>query len=146
MVKQLVIGLTALAGLSYFIKKKVDNWRSILPQLKAFPTEFNSLKFDEKFVNFVIDVTIFNPTKEIFNPDGIVAMLDRLIVVYKGKELATVIVKQNGIKIPAEGKYVLKNLKVQLPYTSLLLVKSIPSADDLDCKAVINILGEEYTI
>lgn len=146
MVKQIVIGLTVLAGISYFVKEKVNNWRKILPQLQAFPTEFNRFKLENQSISFFIDVTIFNPTKEIFNPDGIIAQLDRLIILIKGQEIGTVIVKRNNIQIPAEGKFILTNLKVDVPYKNLFLATKIRTYDDIDCNAVINILGTEYTI
>ena len=146
MVKQIVIGLAFIGGISLLVKNKVDNWRKILPQLQAFPTDFNRLKFENKSISFFIDVTIFNPTREFFNPNGVIAQLDRLLIMVKGQEIARVAVKKSDIQIPAEGKYTLKNLKVEVPYRSLGLAVNVRGMDDIDINAVINVLGEEYTI
>ncbi len=146
MVKQFVLLLAGITAVGLLIKSKVNDWRAIMPQLKAFPTDFNRLNINFNKIEFYLEVTLFNPTKQAFNPDGIIAQLDRLEVTAKGQKIATIEVKKNGIQIPAEGKFVLKNLKVNVPVTSLLFVKDIKTYDDLDVVAIMNVLGEEYSI
>ncbi len=146
MIKQIVIGTLALAGVGLLIKNKVNKWREILPQLKAFPTEFKNLNINWERVTFDIDITIFNPTREAFNPDGIIAQLDRLEISTKGKKLATLQVKKSHISIPAEGKFLLKDLRVTVPIAQIGNIRGITSYDDIDVTAVMNVLGEEYTI
>ncbi len=146
MVKQIVIVTALLAGFGLLLKSKVNKWREILPQLKAFPTEFKNLDINWERIAFNIDITIFNPTKSAFSPDGIMAQLDRLEISTKGKKIATLEVKKSSIDIPAEGNFILKDLRVNLPLSQVANIKNIRSYDDIDVKAIINILGEEYTI
>lgn len=145
-IKYIVIGLTALTTVGLLIKKKVNNWRELITQLQAFPSAFSKLDINFTRIQFVIDVTIFNPTKDSFNPDGIIAQLDRLEIDVKGKNIATVTIKKNGVQIPANGKFILKDLLVTVPTQNILYAKDIRSYNDINIKAIVNVLGEEYTI
>jgi hypothetical protein len=145
-VKHIVLGLTAIATIGLLLKKKVADWRNVMTQLKAFPTEFRKFNANFKSISFEIDVTIFNPSNESFNPDGILAQLDRLEVDVKGQKIATVMVKRNGLQIPANGKFILRNLKVEVPVTNIMIAKNVRHYDDINVTAVINVLGEEFKI
>lgn len=146
MVKKIVIGLSAIIGVGLLIKSKVNNWREIMPQLKALPTDFKNLDINWERIAFNIDITIFNPTKDAFNPDGIIAQLDRLEIATKSKKIATLIVKKSHISIPAEGNFLLKDLRVEVPIAQIANIKNIRSYDDIEITAVMNVLGEEYFI
>ena len=151
MLKNIFIG-TLIGGITYYIfHKKFNNWKAILPKLQAFPTGFRNLNATSGIATFNIDVTIVNPTDEDFNPDMIVAVLQKINVKDKvGNKIASINVNRSYIKIPAKSKIVLQNLLVEVPIWQSLLnwqnLTAIKSFNDIKLESIITVLGKEYVI
>lgn len=150
-VKHVVIGLSVLGFGVFYIKERVKKLSEIVVKLIPIPSEFRNFSFKHWVLFFNMDVTIHNPTNEAFNPNGIIVTIKRLeIKDIEGKLIAKVNINKNSVNIPAKGKFVLKDLAVEIDtYTNILNAANlakIKSLDDIKVDVVISILGKEYLI
>lgn len=150
-VKHVVIGLSVLGLAGFWVKNRIKKLSEIVVKLIPIPSGFRNFSFKHWVLFFNMDVTINNPTNEDFNPNGIIVTIKRLeIKDIEGKLIAKVNINKNSINIPAKGKYVLKDLAVEIDtYTNILNAANlakIKSLDDIKVDIVISILGKEYLI
>jgi hypothetical protein len=150
-VKDIFIG-TLIGGLAYVLfQKKMDNWKSTVSKLKAFPTGFRNLKIENSIIKFNLDISLHNPTNDDFKPDGIIAVLQKINIKDNvGNKIAQINVNRSYITIPAKSNYVLKDLKVEIPIMANLLnwqnLIKIKTTNDIKTEAIITVLGKEYLI
>jgi len=150
-VKYIVI-TGALLGIGVvWYKNKVNKWKETMGKLKALPTGFRNFDINFKRMRFNLDVTLFNPTKDNFSPDGVIAVVKRIVLKDKtAKRIATITVNKSFVSVPANGKFELKDLVVEIPILENLsnmesLVK-ITGMKDIQIETILGVLGKEYSI
>jgi hypothetical protein len=150
-VKYIVI-TSALVGIGVlWYKNKINKWKETMGKLKALPTGFRNFDINFKRMRFNLDVTLFNPTKDNFSPDGVIAVVKRIVLKDKtAKRIATITVNKSFVSVPANGKFELKDLVVEIPILENLsnmesLVKIIGMKDS-QIETILGVLGKEYSI
>jgi hypothetical protein len=150
-VKYIVITGALLAIGVLWYKNKVNKWKETMGKLKALPTGFRNFDINFKRMRFNLDVTLFNPTKDNFSPDGVIAVVKRIVLKDKtAKRIATITVNKSFVSVPANGKFELKDLVVEIPILENLsnmesLVK-ITGMKDIQIETILGVLGKEYSI
>ena len=122
-----------------------------MKKLKALPTGIRNFDINFKRMRFNLDVTLYNPTSDNFSPDGIIAVVKRIILKDKtNKRIATITVNKSFISIPAKGKFVLKDLIVEIPIlenvSNWQSLSQIRSVNDIQTETILGVLGKEYSI
>lgn len=151
LVKNVVIGLGVFGLGVLYVKNRVKNLSEIMTKLIPIPSGFRNWSYKHYVLFFNFDLTLHNPTNEAFNPNGIIVTIKRIEVKDNaGKLIAKVNINKNSVNIPAKGKYVLKDLAVEIDtFSNILNVASllkIKSLEDIKTDIVIGILGTEYII
>ena len=142
----------ALLGIgALWYKSKLNKWKETMKKLKALPTGIRNFDINFKRMRFNLDVTIYNPTNDNFNPDGVVATVKRIILKDKtAKRIATITVNKSFLSIPAIGKHVLKDLIVEVPILENISnwqnLSQIKSINDIQTETILGVLGKEYSI
>lgn len=141
-----ILGIGAL-----WYKSKLNKWKETMKKLKALPTGIRNFDINFKRVRFNLDVTLSNPTNDNFSPDGIIAVVKRIILKDKtAKRIATITVNKSFISIPAKGKFVLKDLIVEIPILENISnwqsLSQIRSVNDIQTETILGVLGKEYSI
>ena len=150
-VKHVVIGLSILGFGAIYIKERVRKLSEIMVKLIPVPTGIRNIRLEKFTLKFNLDVTLHNPTKEAFNPNGIIVTVKRLDIKDKnGILIGKVNINKTSVNIPAGGKYTLKDLVVEIDtYGNLLNIANlakIKSIADIKADVVIGVLGTEYII
>lgn len=141
-----ILGIGAL-----WYKSKLNKWKETMKKLKALPTGIRNFDINFKRMRFNLDVTLSNPTNDNFSPDGIIAVVKRIILKDKtAKRIATITVNKSFISIPAKGKFVLKDLIVEIPILENISnwqsLSQIRSVNDIQTETILGVLGKEYSI
>ena len=142
----------AIVGIGvWWYSTKIDKWKQTMAKLKALPTGIRNFDINFKRIRFNLDVTLYNPTTDNFNPDGIIAVVKRIVLKDKNtRRIATIIVNKSFVNVPAKGKFELKNLLVEIPVLENLSnwqsLSSITGIKDLQIETIIGVLGKEYSI
>jgi hypothetical protein len=149
--KHIVITGALLTLGAIWYKTKLDKWKQTMKKLTALPTGIRNFDINFKRMRFSLDVTLYNPTSDNFSPDGIIAVVKRIVLKDKSaKRIATITVNKSFISIPAKGKYVLRDLIVEIPILDNISnwqsLSQITSVKDIQTEAVIGVLGKEYSI
>lgn len=149
--KHIVItGAVISLGLLWY-SSRLDKWQETMAKLKAFPTGIRNFDINFKRIRFNLDVTLYNPTNDNFYPDGIIAVIKRIVIKdLKTKPIATIGVNKSFVSLPAKGKFELKDLIVEIPIienlTNFQSLTSIKSIKDIQIETIIGVLGKEYSI
>jgi len=149
--KHIVItGAILGAGLLWY-SSKLNKWKETMKKLKALPTGFRNFDINFKRMRFNLDVTLYNPTSDDFSPNGIIAVVKRIILKDKtAKRIATITVNKSFVSVPAKGKFVLKDLIVEIPILENLSnvesLMQITGLKDIQTETIIGVLGKEYSI
>lgn len=142
----------AILGIGvWWYSTKIDKWKQTMAKLKALPTGIRNFDINFKRMRFNLDVTLYNPTTDNFNPDGIIAVVKRIVLKDKNtRRIATIIVNKSFVNVPAKGKFELKDLLVEIPILENLSnwqsLSSITGIKDLQIETIIGVLGKEYSI
>jgi hypothetical protein len=142
----------ALLGIgALWYTSKLNKWKETMKKLKALPTGIRNFDINFKRMCFNLDVTIYNPTGDNFNPDGVVATVKRIILKDKtAKRIATITVNKSFLSIPAKGKHILKDLIVEIPILENISnwqsLSQIRSVNDIQTETILGVLGKEYSI
>jgi hypothetical protein len=149
--KHIVIAGAILGVGALWYSSKLNKWKETMKKLKALPTGIRNFDINFKRMRFNLDVTLFNPTNENFNPDGVIAVVKRIVLKDKtAKRIATITVNKSFISIPAKGKFVLKDLLVEIPILENLSnwqnLSQITGLKDVQTETIIGVLGKEYSI
>lgn len=150
-VKNLLIGGSILGIGYFFVKNKIENWQNIVMKLIPVPTAIRQIKVVDGKFSFKIDVKLFNPTSEDFNPDGVIVTLKRIDVkTANGLQIGTININKNSLTIPAKKSFVLQNLLVEIPIYDALVnlptFSKIKSIADVKIDIIVGALGVEYVI
>lgn len=150
-VKHIVIGMSLLGGGLIYVQQRVKTLAAIMVKLIPIPTGIRNISFSKGVFKCNLDITLHNPTAKDFNPNGIIVTVKRLDIKDKaGVLLGKVNINKNSVNIPANGKFVLKDLVIEIDSQGLLLNLSsllkIRSIKDIKADVVIGILGTEYVI
>jgi hypothetical protein len=152
--KILAIGLVA-GSLGYvLVKQKIATLTKQFESIKIMPTGINSIKFEwndfKPQLKFNLDVTFHNPLTDTFQVNGMVAKLQRLIIIdASGKALAVAIPNTGKIVVPANGSYTLKNVPVILDLQGSIITVAnykLLTLKNLKIEAIVTVLGYEYKI
>lgn len=151
LVKYTVIGLLAVSTGCIYVSERVKNLKEIMVKLIPVPSNFRNLSIKHWILYFNFDLTLHNPTTEDFNPNGIIVTVKRVEVkTADGKLIAKVNVNKTSINVPAKGKYMLKDLAVEVDIYSnamnALSLAKIKGIEDIKVDIVCGILGTEYVI
>jgi len=153
MKKLLIAG--AVLGVGYLVYasyKTVQDYASVLSQLKAWPTKIKSFKWiNLSRARLVIDLKIENPTTTALSIDtASTAILKKVMVYMDGKQLGIIEVNRSGIEIPALGTTTIENLPLDFdPIGIGITVLQNGSNFDvtkLTAAAVVNVFGTDYLI
>lgn len=151
LVRNLLIGGSVL-GIGYFlVKSKLDKWQEIMMKLIPVPTAIRQIGAVGGKFSFKIDIKLFNPTNEDFNPNGVIVTLKRIEVkTASGLKIGTVTINKNSLTIPAKKSFVLQNVLVEVPiYDALVNLPTflkIKSIADVKMDIILGSLGQEYVI
>ncbi|WP_395074545.1 hypothetical protein [Flavobacterium sp.] len=149
--KHIVItGAILGAGLLWY-SSKLDKWKETMGKLKALPTGFRNFDINFKRMRFNLDVTVFNPTNDNFSPDGVIAIVKTIVLKDRtAKRIATINVNKSFVSVPAKGKFILKDLLVEIPIlenlSNMQSLLKITGMKDIQIETVIGFLGKEYSI
>lgn len=149
--KHIIIGGAILGIGAIWYSSKLNKWKETMTKLKAIPTGLRNFDINFKRMRFNLDVTLYNPTSDNFSPDGIIAIVKRIILKDKTeKRIATITVNKSFISIPAKGKFVLKDLIVEIPVLENVSnwqnLSKIRSVNDIQIETILSVLGKEYSI
>lgn len=149
--KHIIIGGAILGIGAIWYSSKLNKWKETMTKLKAIPTRLRNFDINFKRMRFNLDVTLYNPTSDNFSPDGIIAIVKRIILKDKTeKRIATITVNKSFISIPAKGKFVLKDLIVEIPVLENISnwqnLSKIRSVNDIQIETILSVLGKEYSI
>jgi hypothetical protein len=149
--KHIIISGAILGIGALWYNIKINRWKETMTKLKAVPTGLRNFDINFKRMRFNLDVTMYNPTNESFNPDGIIAVVKRIVLKDKlAKKFATITVNRSFISIPAKGKFVLKDLIVEIPILENISnwqnLSEIKSINDIQIETILSVMGKEYTI
>ena len=149
--KHIVIAGAVLGIGALWYSSKLSKWKETMKKLKALPTGIRNFDINFKRMRFNLDVTLYNPTNDDFSPDGVIAMVKRIVLKDKtAKRIATITVNKSFVSIPAKGKYVLKDLIVEIPILENISnwqnLSQITGLKDIQTEAIIGVLGKEYSI
>lgn len=141
-----ILGIGAL-----WYSSKLNKWKETMTKLKALPTGIRNFDINFKRLRFNLDVTLYNPTSDNFSPDGVIAVVKRIVLKDKtAKKIATIIVNKSFVSIPAKGKFLLKDLIVEIPLldnlSNLESLSQITGVNDIKIETIIGVLGKEYSI
>lgn len=150
-VKHVVIGLSVLGLGVIYVNERVKKLSEIMVKLIPIPSGFRNFSIKHFVLYFNFDVTIHNPTNQDFNPKGIIVTVKRIeIKDNTGNLIAKVNINKNSINIPAGGKYILKDLALEIDAYSNVLnaanLLKIRSLADVKTDVVVSILGVEHII
>lgn len=149
--KHIVIGFGVLGLGGIYLKNRVKKLSETMTKLIPIPSAFRNWSLKNWVLSFNMDVTIHNPSSEAFNPNGIIVKIKRLeIKDLTGRLILKINIDKTSVNIPAKGKYVLKDLAVEIDtYANILnnasLLK-IRSSEDIKVDIVVSILGKEHII
>lgn len=149
--KHIVIGFGVLGLGGIYLKNRVKKLSETMTKLIPIPSAFRNWSLKNWILSFNMDVTIHNPSNEAFNPNGIIVKIKRLeIKDLTGRLILKINIDKTSVNIPAKGKYVLKDLAVEIDtYANILnnasLLK-IRSSEDIKVDIVVSILGKEHII
>jgi hypothetical protein len=146
----IVVGAIIGIGVLWY-SSKINRWKETMTKLKAVPTGLRNFDINFKRMRFNLDVTLYNPTNENFNPDGIIAIVKRIILKDKtAKNIATITVNKSFISLPAKGKLELKDLIVEIPILENIsnwqTLSQIRGVNDIQIETILSVLGKEYSI
>ncbi|NHM07618.1 hypothetical protein G4D82_10325 [Flavobacterium sp. CYK-4] len=149
--KHIIVGGAILGIGAIWYSSKLNKWKETMTKLKAIPTGLRNFDINFKRMRFNLDVTLYNPTSDNFSPDGIIAIVKRIILKDKTeKRIATITVNKSFISIPAKGKFVLKDLIVEIPVLENISnwqnLSKIRSVNDIQIETILSVLGKEYSI
>lgn len=149
--KHIIIGGAILGIGALWYSSKLNKWKETMTKLKALPTGLRNFDINFKRMRFNLDVTLYNPTSDNFSPDGIIAVVKRIILKDKTeKRIATITFNKSFISIPAKGKFVLKDLIVEIPVLENISnwqnLSKIKSVNDIHIETILSVLGKEYSI
>ena len=149
--KHIVITSAILGAGILWYASKLNKWKETMKKLKALPTGIRNFDINFKRIRFNLDVTLYNPTSDNFSPDGIIAVVKRIVLKDKAaKRIATITVNKSFVSIPAKGKFVLKDLLVEIPILENLSnwqsLSQITGLKDIQTETIIGVLGKEYSI
>jgi hypothetical protein len=149
--KHIIISGAILGIGALWYNIKINRWKETMTKLKAVPTGLRNFDINFKRMRFNLDVTMHNPTNESFNPDGIIAVVKRIVLKDKlAKKFATITVNRSFISIPAKGKFVLKDLIVEIPILENISnwqnLSEIKSINDIQIETILSVMGKEYSI
>lgn len=158
-VKKIIIASAlTLLGLSLMASDKITRLSEIFERITIKPASLpKSIKFYNpnnlgipQNVSFLIDLKITNPDYESFTASGFgVAKLSTVDVFFKNNHIGTADVNLEDIDVPAQGSYILKDLKVSGNTFSILAnANSFQNLNltDLQFIANIEVLGIDYEI
>lgn len=146
----IVVGAIIGIGVLWY-SSKINRWKETMTKLKAVPSGLRNFDINFKRMRFNLDVTLYNPTNENFNPDGIIAIVKRIILKDKtAKNFATITVNKSFISLPAKGKIELKDMIVEIPILENIsnwqTLSQIRSVNDIQIETILSVLGKEYSI
>lgn len=144
----LTIGL-AIGGLAWLGYKKAKSLKTVFDNMTIAPSGIRNLKLGLKEVSFLLDFTITNPTSEAFSVSGAsIASLNRIMVYKDGNFIGMASVNMEAIEIPSNGELTIKNVpfKIATQNALNLLLQDSIDINKLTILAVIDVLGNEYTI
>lgn len=149
--KHLVIGVGVFGLGILYVNNRVKNLSEIMVKLIPIPTGIRKIRIENWVLKFNIDVTLHNPTRKAFNPNGLIVTVKRLdIRDNAGTLIGKININKNSVNIPAEGKYTLKDLVVEIDAKgnifNLANLAKIKSIADVKTDIVISILGTEHVI
>jgi hypothetical protein len=156
-VKKVVIGVGILAVVGYFfldykVRKIIDRFQYV----KIYPTSIKNFNVKwndgQPFISFNLDITLFNPTTEVFSAKIVAVKLKRIIFYDKDNvQIGTATVNADAITIPASGSTTIYNIPIQLQLQTVATaiasaIQKDFSLKDIRIETIVSVLGTEYKI
>ncbi|WP_394760070.1 hypothetical protein [Flavobacterium sp.] len=152
--KVIAIGLVTGAVGYVLVKQKIDKLTKQFDSIKILPTGLSALKLDwndfKPQLKFNCDLSFANPLTDSFEINGVVAKLQRIIILdATGKAIGVATPNVGKIVVPANGNYTLRNvpfvLDLQGSIINIVNYKLL-TLKNLKFEAIVSILGAEYKI
>lgn len=150
----IAISLIALSAGAILLKNKIDKLTKQFESISIIPAKLSNIKLiwnDSKpLVNFNIDLKFSNPLSEKFQVNGLVAKLQRIIILDKnGFPLGVATPNVGKITIPANGFFIIPNVPFVLDLKNTIINVTnykLLTLQTLKFEAIISVLGYEYKI
>ena len=149
------IGIGIVAVAINLFKNKAQQVVSHFSEIAIIPIGFKN--FNGKWnngkpnISFNIDLNFINPTPIVFNVDGVVLTLKKLVFYdQNGIYLGETILNMSSLNIPAKSSTIVRNIPVSLNLqTTLMNAVAIINSGGFDLNkiktdVIISILGVEY--
>ena len=152
--KIIAIGLVTGSIGYVLVKHKIETILKQFDSIKIVPTGLNSIKLNwndfKPQLKFNCDLSFANPLTESFEINGVVAKLQRIIILDNtGKVLGVATPNVSKIVIPAGENYTLRNVPfvIDLQGTIINIVNyKLLTLKNLKFEAIVSVLGYEYKI
>ena len=152
--KIIAIGLVTGSVGYVLVKQKIEKLTKQFDSIKILPAGLNSIKLDwndfKPQLKFNVDLSFANPLTDSFEVNGVVAKLQRIIILdTTGKAIGVATPNVGKIIVPAGGNYTLRNvpfiLDLQGAIVNIVNYKML-TLKSLKFEAIVTILGYEYKI
>lgn len=150
--KILLISTVIVGGFAYYGYKKLQQIKAIFAAMEIVPVGFSNFDFNLKSgkIRMNIDVKLINNSKDdLFVTGAGLAVLKRIVILYKGVYLGEGEVNINSIHIPAANALVIKNTPIEGSAMNLLSnAASLMnfSINDVTIIGTVEAMGKQYEI
>lgn len=152
--KIIAIGLITASIIAVVVKQKINKINKQFDRLKMMPTALQNIKVDwndfKPLIKFTMNLQISNPLNEVFEINGVVAKLQRIIIYdKKGRLLGVSTPNIGNITVPARGSFTLSKVPFALDLQTLalnLIDYQTLSKESFVFEGIISVLGAEYKI
>lgn len=148
----LIISTLVVGGLAFYGYKKLQQIKAIFSVMEILPVGFSNFDFNLKSgkIRMKIDVKLINnSTDDLFVSGAGLAVLKKIVILYKGVYLGEGEVNINAIHLPANNVLIIKNTPIEGSAMNLLAnAKNLMnfSIDDVTIIGTIEAMGKQYEI
>lgn len=149
--QKVAIGISVLALLAAYGKKKYDDYTSVINALTFKISDISKVNIKGLSLFFDIAVTFYNPTDKDFYVNGLGLISVKKVKVFrKGVFMGEANSDVTQMEIPAYGKTTLSGITIETKYLTFLAelsnLASLTEVKDYTLEIVVEALGQTYVI
>lgn len=149
--QKVAIGISVLALLAAYGKKKYDDYTSVINALTFKISDISKVNIKGLSLFFDIAVTFYNPTDKDFYVNGLGLISVKKVKVFrKGVFMGEANSDVTQMEIPAYGKTTLSGITIETKYLTFLAelsnLASLTEVKDYTLEIVVEALGQTYLI
>ncbi len=149
--QKVVIGLSFLALIAAYGKKKYDDYSYVINALTFKISDISKVNIKELSLFFDIAIKFYNPTDKDFYVNGLgLISIKKIKVFRKGVFIGEANSDVTKIEIPAYGSTTLSGITIETKYltflTELSNLASLTEVKDYTLEIIIEALGKTYVI